>query len=172
MKKLLFFVPILFLFVSCSHNPSMITMGDKTNFGFDPANSLPNYSKINGLGIVDVPRENTYLNIEIDAVDGIQFDKGTNTIKGIKSITRKTGPQVTGYLVELAEANPDLAAIYLQYYMEMSKADTVKELLDKQLKLEQLKAENNKQKESEKEEPAGQPEQPVAEPITEEKKNE
>lgn len=123
----------------------MIVMGDRMNLGFDSTSSLPNFNKSSGLAIIDVPRENSYMSIEVDENTGLSFEKSTNTIKGIKNITRKTGPQITGYLVELAEASPELAALYLKHYFNAEQNAEVKEILDKQIELYKLKLKDQEQ---------------------------
>ena len=109
---------VALLLAGCSHNPAIFTMGKRTNIGFDPASLSANVSWTDGLNIIDVPRENSSFSVEIDEGTGLQFDPTTNTIKGVKKITRKTGIQVTGYLVELAEKNPEIAKQYLKHYFE------------------------------------------------------
>ena len=109
---------VALLLAGCSHNPALFTMGKRTNIGFDPASASANISWTDGLNIIDVPRENSSFSVEIDESTGVKYDPATGTIKGIKKITRKTGVQVTGYLVELAKSNPELAAIYLKHYFE------------------------------------------------------
>jgi hypothetical protein len=112
---------VALLLAGCSHNPALFTMGKRTNIGFDPASASANISWTDGLNIIDVPRENSSFSIEIDEGMGLQFDQTTNTIKGVKKITRRTGIQVTGYLVDLAKANPELAKKYLDHYFEQEK---------------------------------------------------
>ena len=109
---------VALMLAGCSHNPALFTMGKRTNIGFDPASASANISWTDGLNIIDVPRENSSFSVEIDESTGVKYDPATGTIKGIKKITRKTGVQVTGYLVELAKSNPELAAVYLKHYFE------------------------------------------------------
>ena len=109
---------VALLLAGCSHNPALFTMGKRTNIGFDPASASANISWTDGLNIIDMPRENSSFSVEIDESTGVKYDPATGTIKGIKKITRKTGVQVTGYLVELAKSNPELAAVYLKHYFE------------------------------------------------------
>lgn len=116
--KLIMILALVMVFAGCSHNPALFTMGKRTNIGFDPASASANISWTDGLNIIDVPRENSSFSVEIDENTGVKYDPATGTIKGVKKITRKTGVQVTGYLVELAKSNPELAKMYLDHYFE------------------------------------------------------
>lgn len=123
-KWLLWLIGALFvLFLAgCSHNPAVFTMGTRTNVGFDPGQLSANISWSDGLNIVDVPRENSSFEIEVDESVGLTFDKATNTIKGIRKITRKTGIQITGYLVELADISPEAAIAYIAKAIELNES--------------------------------------------------
>lgn len=108
---------ILFM-VSCvmaSHNPLQVLTGKQTKIGFG------DYGVFNhkeGLVISDIPRENTTLEIEFDSDTGVSYDPETGAIRGIMKITRTVGPQITGYLVDLAQVSPDAAAEYLKSLSE------------------------------------------------------
>jgi len=129
MKPACFITLILilaFITCSCSHNPGVITIGKRANWGFDPAQMAANVSFTDGLNIIDIPRENSSIEIEVDEALGIQWDPATNSVKGVKKITRKTGVQVTGYLVDLAEVAPDAARAYISQASAMQAIDGVK----------------------------------------------
>lgn len=141
MKTCIIFLMIsmLVLIAGCSHNPAIFTMGKRTNIGFDPASMSANISWTDGLNIIDIPRENSSFSIEVDEGMGLKFDPVTNTIQGVKKITRRTGVQVSGYLVELAESNPELAAKYLEHYFNVEQAEANLDRLSKELELLKLK---------------------------------
>jgi len=139
MKSVFILFIITIFLAGCSHNPAIFTMGKRTNIGFDPASMSANISWTDGLNVIDVPRENSSFSIEVDEGMGLQFDPTTNTIKGVKKIQRRTGVQVTGYLVELAESNPELAAKYLEHYFNVEKTDIVNDQLRKEIELLKLK---------------------------------
>ena len=103
----------ILLLCGCSHNVGGFTIGTRTQAGIDPQNMTANISHTDGLNVIDVSRENSEWEIEIDDESGMTVDKKTGNIKGIKKIRRKVGPQVTGYLVDLAKQNPELAKQYL-----------------------------------------------------------
>ena len=98
--------------VMASHNPLQILTGKQTKVGFGDYGA---FNHKEGLVISDIPRENTTLEIEFDSEAGVSYDPKTGTVKGIVKITRSVGPQVTGYLVELAQADPEAAKKYLEY---------------------------------------------------------
>lgn len=109
----------LFLTAGCSHNTGAFTVGTRVNFGIDPQNATANVSYTDGLNVVDISRENSSWDLEIDADNGVSVDSTSGTIRGVKRIRRDVGPQITGYLVDLAEYDPDMAKNYvesLKYY--------------------------------------------------------
>ena len=67
-----------------------------------------------GLNVVDVSRENASWDIEIDADNGVSVDDSTGTVKGVKRLRRDVGPQITGYLVDLAAKDPEMAKTYVK----------------------------------------------------------
>ena len=109
----------LFLVEGCSHNSGAFTVGTRINFGLDPQNVTANVSYTDGLNMIDVSRENSTWTLEIDADNGVSVDASSGAIKGVKRIRRDVGPQITGYLVDLAESDPEMAKNYvesLKYY--------------------------------------------------------
>lgn len=101
------------LLVGCGHNVGGFTIGTRAQAGIDPQNMTADISYVDGLNVIDVSRENSEWELELNDETGVTLDKKTGTIKGIKKIRRKVGPQVTGYLVDLAKENPELAKLYL-----------------------------------------------------------
>lgn len=111
----------LLLATGCSHNTGAFTIGTRVNAGLDPQNATANISYTDGLNVVDVSRENSSWDLEIDAENGVSVDGSSGNIQGIKRIRRDVGPQITGYLVDLAATNPELAASYvdaMKYYWQ------------------------------------------------------
>ena len=116
----------LFLVTGCSHNTSAFTVGTRVNAGLDPQNATANISYVDGLNVVDVSRENSSWDLEIDSDNGVSVDTSSGTIKGVKRIRRDVGPQITGYLVDLAEKDIDMAKSYVEavkYYWRYMAAD-------------------------------------------------
>ena len=101
------------LLFGCGHNTAALTIGTRANIGIDPENATANISYVDGMNLLDLSRENSGWVIETDAQLGITKDKD-GTIKGVRSIRRTIGPQITGYLVDLAKTNPDLAKEYVE----------------------------------------------------------
>lgn len=102
------------LLPGCSHNTGAFTLGTRINAGLDPQNATANLSYTDGLNVVDVSRENTSWDVEIDADNGVSVDDSTGTVKGVKRLRRDVGPQITGYLVDLSENSPEAAASYIE----------------------------------------------------------
>ena len=118
-------VVALVLLAGCSHNTGAFTVGTRVNLGIDPQNVTANVSYTDGLNVVDVSRENSSWDLEIDSDNGVKIESSTGNIQGIKRIRRDVGPQITGYLVDLSKSNPALAASYVEAvkYYWMYRAD-------------------------------------------------
>ena len=117
MKKIVLFIAVLFiavLFAGCSHNTSSFMVGTRANLGLDPQNATANISYMDGLNVLDVSRENSSWTVEVDAENGIGIDDKTGAVKGLKKVTRQLGPQITGYLVDLAQKDPEMARNYVE----------------------------------------------------------
>jgi hypothetical protein len=102
------------LLTGCGHNTGAFTIGTRVNAGLDPQNATANLSYTDGLNVVDVSRENSSWEIQVDADNGVSVDAKTGTIKGIKRLRREIGPQITGRLVELAAKDPEMARMYVE----------------------------------------------------------
>lgn len=114
-------VLLLILLAGCGHNTGAFQIGTRFNVGFDPQNATANFSYMDGLSVVDVSRENSSWDIQVDADNGVSVDTQTGTIRGVKRLRREVGPQITGRLVELAEKDPEMARLYVEamrYYWQ------------------------------------------------------
>jgi hypothetical protein len=107
----LFLTLLLLAATGCSHNPAVMTIGRRFHIGTTEYGDM---TYLNGFAIVDCSRENSEWEIEIDDTDGISFDPATKTLKGVKRIRRRIGKQVTGYLKDLGESNPEAVKEYLK----------------------------------------------------------
>lgn len=117
MKKIIIALAVIaaaLLLPGCSHNTGAFTLGTRVNLGIDPQNATANASYTDGLNVIDVSRENTSWDVEIDADNGVSVDDSTGTVKGVKRLHRDVGPQITGYLVDLSEKSPEAAASYIE----------------------------------------------------------
>lgn len=125
---------VIFAMTGCSHNTGAFTIGTRINAGLDPQNATANISYTDGLNVVDISRENSSWDLEIDADNGVSVDGSAGTIKGVKRIRRDVGPQITGYLVDLAEKNPDMAKNYIEsmkyYWKYRAEGFSISEELD------------------------------------------
>lgn len=102
------------IFTGCSHNTGSFTIGTRVNAGIDPQNATANISYTDGLNVVDISRENSSWDIEVNADNGVSVDKQTGAVKGVKRLRRTVGPQITGYLVDLAQRDPEMAREYVK----------------------------------------------------------
>ena len=105
---------VLVLLTGCGHNTGAFTIGTRMNAGIDPQNATANISYTDGLNVVDVSRENSSWEVQVDADNGVSYDSKTGTVKGVKRLRREIGPQITGRLVELAEKDPEMARMYVE----------------------------------------------------------
>lgn len=104
----------LVILTGCGHNTGAFTIGTRLNAGFDPQNATANISYTDGLNVVDVSRENSSWDITIDADNGVSIDSKSGAVKGVKRLKREVGPQITGYLVDLATKDPEMAKQYVE----------------------------------------------------------
>ena len=112
--KLFLTVTLLLFLTGCGHNTGVFTIGTRVNAGLDPQNATANLSYTDGLNVVDASRENSGWEMQIDADNGISVDRKTGAVKGVKHLKREIGPQITGYLVELAAKDPEMAKLYME----------------------------------------------------------
>lgn len=147
LTKIALAVAIAAVMCGCSHNPAMMTIGQQVKIGTAEYGEL---TYLNGFAIVDCSRENSGWRIEIDDAVGLGFDQTTKTLKGVKSITRFIGGQATGYLVDLAEASPEAAMLYVVNGTPTKIKDALEELsMQKTVKPSAKKEENENEKKPE-----------------------
>lgn len=104
----------VYVLSGCSHNQSLIALGERTYLGFGPPDTSASYSSTKGLMVADNSRENSGFTIKVDSNHGVAFDTETGTLKGVSEISQYHGVQITGYLVKLAKASPELAKLYVE----------------------------------------------------------
>lgn len=100
-----------------SHNANQFLNGDFVKVGFG------DYGLTFGRGtaLTLVVRENTEL--KVDMKDGNDFSGAPTTkLDSVKSLSFRTGPQVTGYLVDLAGVAPDAAITYVSGMPKINKS--------------------------------------------------
>ena len=115
-------ISILTLFLSgCSqfmysHNGTQVASGDYVRIG------LGDYGLTFGRGtlLTQAARENTLLELKMQ--DGNDFSGAPTTkMDSVKSIRIHIGPQVTGYLVDLAQVDMDAATAYVGQMGKLNK---------------------------------------------------
>ena len=112
----IFLVGLALACTSCNgfmggHNAGVLVIGKQAKVGSVEYGEI---SYLDGLALVDLSRENSEWEIDVDETNGLKFDKESNSIKGIKKIRRRIGRQVTGNLVDLAAADKELARDYIK----------------------------------------------------------
>lgn len=114
--KLVYFPVLASLLAApgCSHQAASLTWGTKATVGINPQTFTANVSYIDGFSLLDLARENSGWEIEIDSENGISFDKKTGKLTGVKKVRRFIGPQMTGYLVDLAKKDREFAIEYIR----------------------------------------------------------
>lgn len=105
---------VMVVLTGCGHNTAMLMIGKKGTIGIDPQSMSMNAQYMDGFALGDVSRENSEWEIEIDDAAGISYDSKEGSLKGVKKLKRKLGPQITGYLVDLAEKSPEAAKAYME----------------------------------------------------------
>ena len=125
MKKLLLSlcsVSLSFMFSGCadlmnvSHNGNFVGIGKVTRLGVADYGLV----HVNGLAVLQAVRENNEMVIETNDGDG--YTNPAATIKGIRTIRFRTGPQITGYLVDLAKHDTEAAKAYVDQMADLNKA--------------------------------------------------
>lgn len=101
---------VITLFIAgCSHNANFVASGKVFKIGSEGVGVL----YVNGLVAVNGTRENSESVIEAGDDDGLS---GAPTVdaKTLRTIRFRTGPQLTGYLVDLAKKDPVAAETYVK----------------------------------------------------------
>lgn len=109
-------ITVLTLFVAgCSHNADFVASGKIFRIGNESANIL----FVNGFVAFKGMRENGESIIETSDDDGVS---GAPTVdsKTLRTIRFRTGPQITGYLVDLAKKAPDAATAYVDQMYKLN----------------------------------------------------
>ena len=107
---------------SCSHNVGMVGIG--TGFRAGGGEYGINYGE--GLFGTFVTKDGIRFKAELDSTTGFSYDPSTNSYKGIRSVEYSLPPQITGYAVDFAKENPEVAKAYyeaLVKYYDVKKDD-------------------------------------------------
>ena len=107
---------------SCSHNVGTIGFGT----GFRAGSSEYGINYGDGLFGTFVTKDGIRFKAELDSTTGFSYDPSTNSYKGIRSVEYSLPPQITGYAVDFAKENPEVAKAYyeaLVKYYDVKKDD-------------------------------------------------
>ena len=96
------------LLSSCGHNISNIGFGT----GWRVGNGEYGFAYGEGLMGTFVTKDGVKFKAEIDSNTGLTYDPTSHTYKGIKSVEYSLPPQITGYAVDFAKENPEVAKLY------------------------------------------------------------
>ena len=110
------------LMAGCSHNVGMVGIG--TGFRAGGGEYGINYGE--GLFGTFVTKDGIRFKAELDSTTGFSYDPTTNSYKGIRSVEYSLPPQITGYAVDFAKDNPEVAKAYyeaLSKYYDVRKED-------------------------------------------------
>lgn len=110
------------LMAGCSHNVGMVGIG--TGFRAGGGEYGINYGE--GLFGTFVTKDGIKFKAELDSTTGFSYDPTTNSYKGIRSVEYSLPPQITGYAVDFAKDNPEVAKAYyeaLSKYYDVRRED-------------------------------------------------
>ena len=117
-----FVAVFVMLMAGCGHNVGMVGIG--TGFRAGGSGYGINYGE--GLFGTFVTKDGIKFKAELDSTTGFSYDPTTNSYKGIRSIEYSLPPQITGYAVDFAKDNPEVAKAYyeaLSKYYDVRKED-------------------------------------------------
>ena len=117
-----FVAVFVMLMAGCSHNVGMVGIG--TGFRAGGGEYGINYGE--GLFGTFVTKDGIKFKAELDSTTGFSYDPTTNSYKGICSVEYSLPPQITGYAVDFARENPEVAKAYyeaLSKYYDVRKED-------------------------------------------------
>ena len=104
----------IMLMTGCSHNVGMVGIG--TGFRAGGGEYGINYGE--GLFGTFVTKDGIKFRAELDSTNGFSYDPSTNSYKGIRSVEYSLPPQITGYAVDFAKENPEVAKAYYEALMK------------------------------------------------------
>ena len=104
----------IMLMTSCGHNVGMVGIG--TGFRAGGGEYGINYTE--GLFGTFVTKDGIKFRAELDSTNGFSYDPSTNSYKGIRAVEYSLPPQITGYAVDFAKENPEVAKAYYEALMK------------------------------------------------------
>lgn len=112
----------IMLMTGCSHNVG--TLGIGTGFRAGGVDGI-NYGE--GLFGTFVTKDGIKFRAELDSTTGFSYDPSTNSYKGIRAVEYSLPPQITGYAVDFAKENPEVAKAYYEALMRYYGCGTTEE---------------------------------------------
>ena len=112
----------IMLMTSCGHNVG--TLGIGTGFRAGGVDGI-NYGE--GLFGTFVTKDGIRFKAELDSTTGFSYDPSTNSYKGIRAVEYSLPPQITGYAVDFAKENPEVAKAYYEALMRYYGVDKLEE---------------------------------------------
>lgn len=116
----------IMLMTGCSHNVG--TLGIGTGFRAGGVDGI-NYGE--GLFGTFVTKDGIKFRAELDSTTGFSYDPSTNSYKGIRAVEYSLPPQITGYAVDFANENPEVAKMYYDALVKYYGCGTTGEKEDK-----------------------------------------
>ena len=113
----------IMLITGCSHNVG--TLGIGTGFRTGGGEYGINYTE--GLFGTFVTKDGIKFRAELDSTNGFSYDPSTNSYKGIRAVEYSLPPQITGYAVDFAKENPEVAKAYYEALMKYYGVNTTEE---------------------------------------------
>lgn len=105
---------ICLMLAGCSHNGIVYHSGTYANLGLSPKTYDIGVQYFDGEFISVGSRENSSVEITYKKdKNTLDFENAKSEKAGIEKIKYTIGPQITGYLVDLAKENPELATKYI-----------------------------------------------------------
>ena len=109
----------IMLMTGCSHNVGTLGIGT----GFRAGGSGYGIDYGEGLFGTFVTKDGIKFRAELDSTTGFSYDPSTNSYKGIRAVEYSLPPQITGYAVDFAKENPEVAKAYYEALMRYYGAD-------------------------------------------------
>lgn len=100
-------------FAGCSHNLNTTVAGKYFRVGGEGCS----ITYANGLIVMSGTRENAESLVETNDVDGLG---NPSDVKAVRSIRYKVGPQISGYMTDLAKISPEAAIEYVKVMPQMT----------------------------------------------------
>lgn len=105
---------ICLMLAGCSHNGIVYHSGTYANLGLSPKTYDIGVQYFDGEFISVGSRENSSVEITYKKdKNTLDFENAKSEKAGVEKIKYTIGPQITGYLVDLAKENPELATKYI-----------------------------------------------------------